>query len=55
MTCIDFKQTFVVLGIGRNNCLYFDWTMSEENYLVFPEVEYDTHAFDLSQAQWKMS
>jgi len=52
---IDFKPIFVILGIGRNNCLYFDYTMSEENYLVFPEVEYDTHSFDLSQAQRTMS
>jgi len=40
---IDFKPIFVILGIGRINCLYFDYTMLAENYLVFPAVEYDTH------------
>lgn len=29
--------------------------MFEDNYLVFPKVEYDKHSFNLSQSQLSMS
>lgn len=47
---IDFKSTFEIVAIGKYNYLYFDYTILEENYLVFPALENDKYyLFNLSQ------